>query len=169
MSSSRPLSVVPATSRKGLVNASARSAWAPGESLTDAYVALLDKGDGLLQGLTELHANENDRQTAATEGGHRQRLALQQTLLGRNEAHLEALVDELVGSLGAHRVVLLEQLELCGQLGDGAGDLAVLDIVVAVLHVVAAQDLDLAHVLVALPLQEVDLLQQLLLKTVLPS
>ena len=44
-----------------------------------------------------------------------------------------------------------------------AGDLAVLDIVVAVLHVVAAQHLDLAHILVALPLQEVDLLEKLLL------
>jgi len=126
-------------------------------------MALLDKGNGLFESLTKLHADEHHRDASAAKGRNWQCLALQQALLGGYQAHIEKLVDEQVRRLCSDGVVLLQQLGLGGELRNEPSHLAVLDVVVAVLHVVAPQHLDFAHILVALPLQEVDLLEQLLL------
>lgn len=94
---------------------------------------------------------------------YRQSLALQQAFLGRDKSHSKHLVDEEIRSLDANWVVLLEKLQLGGKFSDETCDFAIFDIVVAVLHVVPSQNLDLTNILVTFPLQEVDLLQQLLL------
>ena len=126
-------------------------------------MSLFDKRGSLFQSLAELHAHQHNRQSSSAKGRNWEALALQQALLCRDQAHVEKLVDQEISGLGAHRVVLLQQLQLCSKLRDETSNFAVLDIVVTVLHVVPPQDLYLTHVLVALPLQEIDLLEQLLL------
>ena len=58
------------------------------------------------------------------------------------------------------RIHLLQYVD---ELGDHAAELVVLLVVVAILQVVPAHHLDLAVVVLVLPLQEVDLLEELLL------
>ncbi len=85
---------------------------------TDSYMTLLDKGDSLFQRLTKLEAHEHDGKAAAAKCRDGQRLALQQALLGRDQPHAKELVDEQIRCLSAHRIALLEELKLRGQLCD---------------------------------------------------
>ena len=89
-----------------------------GGSRTDSEMALLDEGDSLFQRLAKLEAHEHDGKAAAAKRRDGQRLALQQALFGGDQPHAKELVDEEVRRLGAHGVVLLEELELRGQLRD---------------------------------------------------
>ena len=77
----------------------------PGVALTDADVPLLDKGDGLLEGLAELEADQHYGEATAAEGRDGEGLALLQALLGGDEAHVEELLNEAVGDLHADGVL----------------------------------------------------------------
>ena len=101
------------------------------------------------------------RQAPAAEGGRGQLVAQRQTLLGGNGAHVVQLVEQGVGELQTRRIPGVQLLQDAHEFGHHAAQLVVLLVVVAVLQVVPADHLDLAVVVLVLPLQEVDLLQEL--------
>ena len=59
--------------------------------------------------------------------------------------------------------IVRQILELRRQLCDEAGQLVVAHVVIPVLYMVPSQHLDLAHIILSLPLEKVDLFQELLL------
>lgn len=123
---------------------------------------MLDKRDRFAQRLGHLEAHHDDGQAAAAKGSHGDFFTLGE-LFGGNQAHAIQLAGEFGGRLVLERVVGVEQRQLVGDLANAAAQLVVLAIVLAVLHVVPAQDLDLTDIVFMLVVQKVDLFQELLL------
>ena len=72
-------------------------------------------------------------------------------------------MEQLVGHFYSVRVSRVVRAQLRDELGHVAADFVVAHVVLPVLDVVPPEHLDLADALLILPLQEVDLLEELLL------
>mmetsp|Transcript_44516 Transcript_44516/g.125944 ORF Transcript_44516/g.125944 Transcript_44516/m.125944 type:complete len:232 (-) Transcript_44516:2-697(-) len=129
----------------------------------DAEVALLDVRGGLLQRLAEFHPDDYVRQPSPAEGRRRDRDAGLQALCVIGQAHGVELLQEDLCHLDALGIRRLQLPQLRDELGDVAGELVVLGVVLPVVDVVLLQDQVLSGVLVGLPVVEVHLLEQLLL------
>lgn len=125
-------------------------------------VALLHKGNSGLKVRGHLVADHHDREPSPAEGRDPQVVAESEALLGLDDAHAVELLEEVLrdfladGVLGGHR------LELGNEGSDVSTKVQVLDVVLALLDVKAADDFGLFEGFVVLPVDEVCLLEQLL-------
>ena len=130
---------------------------------TDFDVALLDVHDCILNCLRHLHALHKHWESATGERADRDFLTRSKALSGIDDAHFVQFVRQLF-SLGHSVVILLAQcLQLSHKLCDLADKLIVLDIILAILHMVASEHGDLPQARILLPLEKVHFLEQFLL------
>lgn len=99
-------------------------------------VPLLNKSDGLLEGLRHLQADHDDGQPPPTEAGSAQPLQLFQALPCGDDPHVMQLVQQFLRKVDAGRVGRAQLLDDCCQGGDLTNQLVVLLVVIAVLDMV---------------------------------
>lgn len=120
----------------------------------DPHMPLLDELGRRADRLRHTHPAHHHREPPPTERGHGQ-LVLDVGEFGGcgEEAHVVELVEEGGFLAGPEGVLWGEEGEAVGVGAEGACELVVFVVVVAVLDVVASHDLDLAQIYVLLPLR----------------
>eukprot|EP00959_Pyramimonas_sp_CCMP1952_P300346 6282114-Pyramimonas_sp.AAC.1 len=130
---------------------------------SDTHVPLLDERHCLAECLGHLQAHHHHCQPASAEGGHGELVAERQTLLRRNNTQEKQLLEQLLRQLYSNGIPGVHLLHDADQSRYHATQLVVLLVVVAVLDMVPAHYLRLTVSILALPLQEVNLLEKLTL------
>ena len=119
--------------------------------------------DSILDRLRHLHLLHKDRESAPSERTDIDFLARGKSLSPIDYAHLVELRGQLVSLCNSVVIILAQCLQLSDKFGALTDYPVVLYVVFTVLNVVASEHSDLSQAGVFLPLEEVDLFEQLLL------